>query len=189
VIYILGKNITIRKHLPVLMTLLLGLSIPLMGCSGSSAGLTKSTPTTAVATPTNTTATPTNTTATPPDTTANSSDTTTSNTPIDSNINTSATGQKVSQSGKTTTSTKTSSKGNADLINKLSYSQLQYGYTYEKIQGLFGDTGEVVTESGTKGNKGYTVTYIYHVKSPAVGEMFLAFKDDKLVNKMQVNLQ
>ncbi|OLN28413.1 hypothetical protein DSOL_4062 [Desulfosporosinus metallidurans] len=48
--------------------------------------------------------------------------------------------------------------------------------------------GGVVTESGIKGSKSYTVT-LYHVKSPSGGEVFLAFKDDKLINKMEVNLQ
>jgi len=66
---------------------------------------------------------------------------------------------------------------------------LEYGYTYEKIKGLLGDTGEVITKSGIKGSKSYAVTYLYHAKSPSDGELFLAFKDDKLVNKMEVNLQ
>ena len=166
---------TVRKHLPVLITLLLGLTISLMGCSSLTSGLTnKSTPTTAVTTSTNTTATP--------------SDTTTTNTPIDANTNPSAV-ENVSQSGKTTTPTKAGVNRNTVAISKIEYNQLKYGYTYEKVKGLLGDTGEVVTESGIKGSKSYTVTYLYHVKSPSGGELFLAFKDDKLVNKMEVNLQ
>ena len=165
-ICILGTNVTVRKHWPVLIILLLGLSTSLIGCSSSpTANTNSSTPSIAAAT-------------TPPlDSTPTSSD---------SNTTPPTTGQNVSQSGKTTTPTKVVGKSNT-AISKIEYNKLQYGYTYEKVKGLLGGTGEVLTESGTKGNKGYTVTY--HIKSSASGEVFLAFKDNILVNKMEVNLQ
>jgi len=173
VIFISRTKLTALKHWLFLITLLLGLSIPLIGCSSSpTANTNSSTPTLAAAT------TPSLDSTTPPsDSTA---------TPSDSNTTPPATGQNVSQSGKTTTPTKVVGKANT-AISKIEYNKLQYGYTYEKVKALLGGTGEVLTESGTKGNKGYTVTY--HLKSSASGEVFLAFKDNILVNKMEVNLQ
>jgi len=169
VICIFGTNITAKKHWPVLMILMFGLSTSLIGCSSSPIAKTNSlTSNTAPAT----------TTPTPP------TDSTTP--PLDSTTTpTNTTSQNVSQSGKTTTPTKV--VGKAGAISKIEYDKLQYGLTYEKVKVILGDTGDVVTESGTKGNKGYTVTY--HLKTSANGEVFLAFKDNKLVNKMEVNLQ
>ena len=150
------------------MILLLGLSTSLIGCSSSPTAKTNpSTPTAAVTTP------PLESNNLPSDSKTSPSSSKTTTTPT------------TGQSGKTTTPTK--EVGKAGEISKIEYDKLQYGSTYEKIKGLLGDTGEVVTESGTKGNIGYTVTY--HIKTSASGEVFLAFKDNKLVNKMEVNLK
>lgn len=88
---------------------------------------------------------------------------------------TQTTGQATSQSTKTPPTT-ANEKKNTVSISKAKYNQLKYGDTYEKIKSLLGGTGEVFTESGTKGSKSYTVTYLCHVKSPSGGEVFLAFK-------------
>ena len=179
VIYISRTNLIVRKHWLVLITLLLGLSIPLFGCSSLTTKLSnQATPTSAVPNPAI---------SAPIDTTT-PSDKTISSTPTDTNT-TLTKSQTVSQSAKTGTPTKTNERKNTVAISKVKYNQLNYGYTYEKVKSLLVDTGEVLTESGIKGSKGYTVTYVYHVKSPSSGEVFLAFKDDKLVNKMEVNLQ
>lgn len=173
VIFISRTKFTARKHWLVLITLLLGLSIPLIGCSSSpTASTNSSTPTIATAT------------THPSDSTATSLDSNTT-TPSDSNTTAPSTEQNASQSGKTTTPTKVVGKANT-AISKIEYNKLQYGSTYEKVKALLGGTGDVLTESGTKGSKGYTVTY--HLKSSASGELFLAFKDNILVNKMEVNL-
>jgi len=181
VIFISRTKFTSRKHWLVLITLLLGLSIPLIGCSSSpTTNTNSSTPTIAAATTH-----PSAVTTPSVDSTATSLDSNTTP-PSDSNTTPPSTGQNVSQSGKTTTPTKVVGKANT-AISKIEYNKLQYGSTYEKVKALLGGTGEVLTESGTKGNKGYTVTY--HLKSSASGEVFLAFKDNILVNKMEVNLQ
>lgn len=167
-------NLIARKHWLVLITLFLGLSILLIGCSNLTPRLSnQSTPTTALPTPVDSTA--------PTDKTIPSTPTDTNTAPPSS--------QTVSQSVKTATPTKANERRNTVAISKVKYNQLEYGYTYEKVKNLLGDTGEVVTESGIKGNKSYTVTYLYHVKSPSDGEVFLAFKNNKLINKMEVNLQ
>ncbi|SPF40543.1 exported hypothetical protein [Candidatus Desulfosporosinus infrequens] len=164
---------------------MLGSGILLIGCSSLTTGLSnQSTPTSAVPTPIDTTA---------PKGKTIPSDTSTdktipSDTSTDTN-NSSTTGQTVSPSDRTATPTKLNDRKNTVAISKAKYNQLEYGYTYEKVKSLLGDTGDVVTESGIKGNKSYTVTYLCHVKSPSGGEVFLAFKGNKLVNKMEVNLQ
>jgi len=166
VICIFSTKVTVRKHWPVLMILIIGLSTSLIGCSSSPSAKTNSSmPTAAVTTP-------------PSDSTAP---------PLESTDPASASKTTPSNSAKTTTPTTSQNKANTGAISKIKYNELQYGYTYEKIKGLLGDAGEVVTESGTKGNIGYTVTY--HLKTSANGEVFLAFKDNKLVNKMEVNLK
>jgi hypothetical protein len=189
VINISRANFTTQKHWLVLMTLLLGFSIPLIGCSSLTKGLsnqsslTSSVPSstdtsTSTDTPTLTnTAIPTN--KTIPSVTA---------TPEDTNSESSATSQTASQSTKTPP-TKANEEKITLSISKAKYNQLNYGTTYDKIKNLLGGIGEVITEKGTKGSKDYTVTYLIHVKSPSNAEVFLAFKDDKLVNKMEVNLQ
>lgn|GEM_PF-1726611 len=170
-------KVSAQKHWLGLITLLLGLSIPLIGCSNLTKGLTnQSTPTSAV--------------APAPTDTNTSTDKTISSVPVapkDTNNKVPTSNLNVSQSVKTTP--KTNEKNNTQTISKAKYNQLKYGDTYEKIKSLLGGTGEVVTESGKKGSKDYTVTYLCHVKSPSSGEVFLAFKDNILVNKMEVNLQ
>ncbi|TGE32571.1 DUF3862 domain-containing protein [Desulfosporosinus sp. Sb-LF] len=170
-------KVSVQKHWLVLITLLLGLSMALIGCSKLTTGLSKQSTSTAAA----------------PNTldTNSSADKTIPSVPVtpkDTNNQTLTSSQKVSESGKTT-SAKATEKSNTLTISKAKYNQLKYGDTYEKVKGLLGGTGEVVTESGIKGSKDYTATYLCHVKSPSAGEVFLAFKDNKLVNKMEVNLQ
>ncbi|MDR3600029.1 MAG: hypothetical protein P4L49_06020 [Desulfosporosinus sp.] len=188
-INILHANFTTRKHWLVLITLLLGFSILLIGCSSLTKELSnQSTSTSAIPTPTDTststdtsglTNTPIPTDKTIPSVTA---------TPADTNSEPSTTSQTASQVTKTPPAT-ANEKKNSIAISKAKYNQLKYGDTYEKIKGLLGSTGEITTENGIKGSKSYTVTYLIHVKSPSGAEVFLAFKDDKLVNKMEVNLQ
>ena len=170
-------TVSARKHGLVLITLLLALSIPLIGCNNLTTGVSnQSTPTTASPTPIATNTLTDKTIPSVPDI------------PKDTENQAPTVSQNVSQSSKTTP-TKASEKSSTLTISKAKYNQLKYGDTYEKIKSQLGGTGEVVTESGTKGSKSYTVTYLCHVKSPSGGEVFLAFKDNKLVNKMEVNLQ
>lgn len=176
--FIIAYKVSVQKHALVFITLMLGLSIPLIGCSNLTTGLTnQSTPTTAS-------------TPHPIDTNASTEKTVSSVPTIPDNMNneTPPLSQNTSESVKAS-QTKETEKSNTLTISKAKYTSLKYGETYEKIKSLLGGTGEVVTESGIKGSKGYTVTYLCHVKSPSGGEVFLAFKDNKLVNKMEVNLQ
>lgn len=180
-IFILGTKVTTRKHWLTLITVLLCLSISLFGCSRLTTGLSNQSTATSAAPTTDKTM--------PSDTTTPTDNTIPSVTaPTDKTNETQTTGQTTSQSTKTPP-TPANEKKNTVSISKAKYNQLKYGDTYEKIKSLLGGTGEVVTESGTKGSKNYTVTYLCHVKSPSGGEVFLAFKDNKLVNKMEVNLQ
>jgi hypothetical protein len=177
VIIILRASFTTKKHGLTLITILLGLSMPLLGCSSLTTGLSnQSTSSTSAPNLIDTT------------TTTDKTIPSVADTPSDTNSDTQTTSQSVSQPTKTTP-TKATEKKNPISLSKAKYNQLEYGYTYEKVKSLLGDTGEVVTESGVKGSKSYTVTYLYHIKSPSNAEVFLAFKDDKLVNKMEVNLQ
>ena len=193
-IFILGTKVTPRKHWLTLITVLLGLSISLIGCSSLTTSLSnQSTRTTAA--PTTTDKTMPSDTTTPTDNTIPSVTAPTDKTnpsvkatPVDTTNETQTTGHATSQSPKTPP-TAVAEKKNTVSISKAKYNQLKYGDTFEKIKSLLGGTGEVVTESGTNGSKSYTVTYLCHVKSPSGGEVFLAFKDNKLVNIMEVNLQ
>ena len=213
VIYILQIHVRTRKLILILITLLLISSLPLIGCSSLTSRLSnQSTPTSTVSTPDtqnpNDSATPTDITTLKDSGTLadkitpnNSSTPAKTSTPLNKAISTATANsaatdisstkkQAVSQPVKITTPTKESVKNNTITISKTKYNQLEYGYSYEKVKRFLGGyTGEIVTESGTKGSKSYTVTYLYHVKSPSGAELFLAFKDDKLVNKMEVNLQ
>lgn len=182
-------NFTTQKHWLVLITLLLGFSIPLIGCSSLTKGLSnQATTTSALPTQTDT---PASTDSTPLTTATIPTDKTTPSvtaTPADTNSAPPNTSQTASQSTETPPTTAKDQK-NAVSISKAKYNQLKYGDTYEKTKSLLGGTGDIITESGIKGSKSYTVTYLIHVKSPSGAEVFLAFKDDKLVNKMEVNLQ
>ncbi|MDR3540109.1 MAG: hypothetical protein P4L69_03945 [Desulfosporosinus sp.] len=188
-INILRANFITQKHWLFFVTLLLGFSIPLIGCSSLTSGLSnQSTSTSAIPTSTDTstpTGTPTLTnTGIPADKTISSVTTT----PADTNSAPPTTSQTASPSTKTPPTTANEQK-NTVSISKAKYNQLKYGDTYEKTKSLLGGAGDILTESGTKGSKSYTVTYLIHVKSPSSAEVFLAFKDDRLVNKMEVNLQ
>jgi hypothetical protein len=183
-VILMPSIVPIRKHRLVLITLLLGSSISLIGCSSLTTSLTKQ------STPTSTASTTLDTNSSTGNNGSLSPENTLPQTQAQAQAQTSTlkSNQNMSEADQTTTS-KTTQKAKTLSISKAKYNELKYGETYEKIVGLLGETGDIVTESGTKGHKGYTVTYLYHVKSSSGGEVFLAFKDNKLVNKMEVNLQ
>jgi hypothetical protein len=74
-------------------------------------------------------------------------------------------------------------------ITKEEFDQLESGMTYEIVTEILGMLGEVSSEIGFKGEKSHTITYHYKGKGFAGANAALTFQNNKLTNKMQVELK
>ena len=74
-------------------------------------------------------------------------------------------------------------------ITKAEFDQIQNGMTYEQVVQIIGSEGEVMSESGQKGDQYYTVMYTWEGESGFGANANAMFQGGKMVNKAQFGLK
>ena len=74
-------------------------------------------------------------------------------------------------------------------ITKAEFDQIQNGMTYEQVVQIIGSEGEVMSESGQKGDQYYTVMYTWEGESGFGANANAMFQGGKMVNKTQFGLK
>lgn len=74
-------------------------------------------------------------------------------------------------------------------ISKAAFDKLKTGMSYDEATAIIGYDGELVSESGNKGDDLYTVMYIYYGSGMLGANANLMFQGDKLMNKAQMGLK
>jgi hypothetical protein len=86
-------------------------------------------------------------------------------------------------------STTTTDQTNKPTITKAEFEQLKSGMTYEEATAIIGGPGEVISESGNKGEALYTVMYQYKGEGDLGANANMMFQGNKLQNKAQMGLK
>lgn len=76
----------------------------------------------------------------------------------------------------------------AATITKAEYDQIADNSTYEDAIKIIGGEGKIISESGTKGNPDYSVTYQFPAEGKDNGNAKLTFRNNKLISKSESNL-
>lgn len=74
-------------------------------------------------------------------------------------------------------------------ISKAEFDKIQNGMTYDQVTAIVGGPGEVISESGSKGDQYHTIAYSYKGESGLGANAMLMFQSEKLQNKSQANLK
>lgn len=80
-------------------------------------------------------------------------------------------------------------KKTAGKMTKAKFIEIQNGMNYEEVTKIIGGPGEVLSESGTKGDTYYTVMYQYEGSRSIGSNSNLMFQGNKLMNKAQMGLK
>ena len=78
---------------------------------------------------------------------------------------------------------------NKPTMTKAEFDQLKDGMSYEDATKIIGGPGEVMSESGSKGDPAHTVMYTYKGEGDLGANANLMFQGDKLMNKAQFGLK
>lgn len=78
---------------------------------------------------------------------------------------------------------------NAGKMTKAKFDEIQNGMTYEEVTKIIGGEGEVLSESGQKGQQFHTIMYQYEGVGNLGANSNLMFQEGKLVNKAQFGLK
>lgn len=113
---------------------------------------------------------------------SNSTDTTEE--PQENNVN--EVTKEISSSPTESKKEKQSSSANEQQITKEQFEQLHNGMTLEEVLNIIGSEGEVISESGTKGERGHYITYEYSGDDYA--SVTLMFEDNVLISRSQFGL-
>ena len=74
-------------------------------------------------------------------------------------------------------------------VTKDVFDKINNGMSYEEVIGIIGGEGEVISESGQKGDKFYIVMYKYKGVGDIAANVNLIFQGGKLINKSQIGLK
>lgn len=80
-------------------------------------------------------------------------------------------------------------EGNKEGISKAEFDQIQNGMTYEEVKTIIGSDGEVMSESGQKGQQFYTIMYSWNGEQGLDANANFIFQEEKLQNKAQFGLK
>ena len=89
----------------------------------------------------------------------------------------------------TDSSSPTSSDGNKPTMTMEEFSQLKDGMSYEDATAIIGGPGEVMSESGTKGEALHTIMYQYKGEGDLGANANVMFQGNKLNTKAQFGLK
>ena len=78
---------------------------------------------------------------------------------------------------------------NKPTMTMAEFTQLKTGMSYEEATKIIGGPGEVMSESGSKGDPAHTVMYTYKGEGDLGANANLMFQGDKLMNKAQFGLK
>ena len=78
---------------------------------------------------------------------------------------------------------------NKPTISKAEFDQIQSGMTYEQVVQIIGGPGEVLSESGNKGDQFHTVIYSFKGEGDLGANANFTFQGEKLINKAQFGLK
>ena len=82
-----------------------------------------------------------------------------------------------------------STPANKPTMTMAEFAQLKDGMNYEDATKIIGEPGEVVSESGTKGDALHTIMYQYNGEGDLGANANLMFQGNKLINKAQFGLK
>lgn len=74
-------------------------------------------------------------------------------------------------------------------ITMAEFEKIQNGMTYEEVVNIIGAEGEIISETGQKGEQFYTVLYQWEGESGFGANANATFQDGKMVNKAQFGLE
>lgn len=80
-------------------------------------------------------------------------------------------------------------KKTAGKMTKAKFTEIQNGMNYAEVTKIMGGPGEVLSESGSKGDAYYTVMYEYEGIGSIGSNSSLMFQGNKLMNKTQIGLK
>ena len=78
---------------------------------------------------------------------------------------------------------------NGSTMSKAEFTQLKDGMSYEEATKIIGGSGEVMSESGSKGDATHTVMYAYKGEGDLGANANVIFQGEKLMNKSQFGLK
>lgn len=78
---------------------------------------------------------------------------------------------------------------NKPTITKAEFEQIKSGMTYEEVSAIIGGPGEVLSESGNKGDQYHTVIYSYKGEGEIGANANFTFQGNQLQNKAQMGLK
>lgn len=82
----------------------------------------------------------------------------------------------------------TSSAAAKNYITKADFDKIQNGMSYAQVKKIIGCDGDILSETGTKGDSLYTVMYDWKGQD-GISNADFEFQGDKLQNKSQAGLQ
>ncbi|ACT00355.1 DUF3862 domain-containing protein [Paenibacillus sp. JDR-2] len=78
---------------------------------------------------------------------------------------------------------------NETVITKENYDKVKNGMSYEEVVKIIGSEGEIVTETGEKGDDMYGIAVLYENKGSSLSNATFIFLGDKLQSKSQYGLE
>lgn len=78
---------------------------------------------------------------------------------------------------------------NKPTISKAEFDKIQGGMSYEEVAEIIGGPGEVMSESGSKGDQFHTVMYTYQGEGSIGANANFLFQGNQLQNKAQLGLK
>jgi hypothetical protein len=78
---------------------------------------------------------------------------------------------------------------NKPTISKAEFDQIQNGMTYEEVVKIIGGEGELLSETGTKGDPAHTVMYKWDGEGDIGANANAMFQGGKMINKSQFGLK
>lgn len=78
---------------------------------------------------------------------------------------------------------------NEPTMSKAEFDKIQNGMTYEEVVEIVGGPGEMLSESGTKGDQFHTVMYMWEGEGGLGANANAMFQGGKMMNKTQLGLK
>lgn len=108
----------------------------------------------------------------------------------DQPVNTTATVSQASQAAETKKEeSKQEEPKNKPSMSKAEFDQIQIGMTYEEAIAIIGGPGELMSETGTKGDQYYTAMYSFEGDGGFGANAILTSQGGKMMNKTQMGLK
>ncbi|MDC2867545.1 DUF3862 domain-containing protein [Bacillus sp. BP-3] len=74
-------------------------------------------------------------------------------------------------------------------VSKAEFDKIQNGMSYEEVKNIIGSDGEVLSETGQKGDQFHTIMYKWDGEKGLGANANFTFQEEKLANKSQFGLK